>query len=313
MRTVDEYRAQFLRESAASRQASRDMSMDALSTPGLLPSAHEMHTRILAALDAVEGTNIPALPHTPPTPLEDNRHKSAHQRGGNQYGSYTVRPVSPRQLAYLRHLLATRDYSHKIGPVRASINRAATALSSPDTEGTLSLSHVRNVITVLKEDCPVIDHPAAHAEMSRLTEGQERFLTSLIRDRDTSGITVPADLSSLSKDDASALINTLKSSPYRSRPASPDLTEGMYRTPAGRIFKVQKSRESGRLYAKELVNGTFTYAQGAMRLISPADRMSLEDAQAYGRQTGTCCVCARELTNPESIAAGIGPICAGKL
>jgi len=28
---------------------------------------------------------------------------------------------------------------------------------------------------------------------------------------------------------------------------------------------------------------------------------------------GRCCVCARPLTNPESIDAGVGPECAGKL
>ena len=30
-----------------------------------------------------------------------------------------------------------------------------------------------------------------------------------------------------------------------------------------------------------------------------------------GKQTGTCCCCGRALTNPVSISAGIGPICAG--
>jgi len=30
-----------------------------------------------------------------------------------------------------------------------------------------------------------------------------------------------------------------------------------------------------------------------------------------GKETGTCCCCGRALTNPVSIAAGIGPICAG--
>ena len=29
----------------------------------------------------------------------------------------------------------------------------------------------------------------------------------------------------------------------------------------------------------------------------------------YGIETGSCCMCNRELTNPESVAAGIGPIC----
>lgn len=35
-------------------------------------------------------------------------------------------------------------------------------------------------------------------------------------------------------------------------------------------------------------------------------------AIAYGKRTGVCCVCGRELTDPASIEAGIGPICEGK-
>lgn len=35
-------------------------------------------------------------------------------------------------------------------------------------------------------------------------------------------------------------------------------------------------------------------------------------AVAYGRRFGACCKCGRELTNPASIEAGIGPICAEK-
>jgi hypothetical protein len=34
-------------------------------------------------------------------------------------------------------------------------------------------------------------------------------------------------------------------------------------------------------------------------------------AIAYGKLTGRCSVCGRELTDPVSVAAGIGPICAG--
>lgn len=32
----------------------------------------------------------------------------------------------------------------------------------------------------------------------------------------------------------------------------------------------------------------------------------------YGHELGSCGVCGRTLTDPESIAAGIGPVCAGK-
>lgn len=38
----------------------------------------------------------------------------------------------------------------------------------------------------------------------------------------------------------------------------------------------------------------------------------IEAVADIGRATGRCCVCARELTDAESIAAGIGPVCAAK-
>lgn len=38
----------------------------------------------------------------------------------------------------------------------------------------------------------------------------------------------------------------------------------------------------------------------------------LAASKAYGKELGRCGVCGRTLTDPESIAAGIGPICAAK-
>ena len=38
----------------------------------------------------------------------------------------------------------------------------------------------------------------------------------------------------------------------------------------------------------------------------------LEASKAYGREIGSCGVCGRTLTNEESRAAGIGPVCAGR-
>jgi hypothetical protein len=42
------------------------------------------------------------------------------------------------------------------------------------------------------------------------------------------------------------------------------------------------------------------------------DGAPLAAAVRYGKLTGRCCSCGRELTDPASIEAGIGPICAGK-
>lgn len=100
--------------------------------------------------------------------------------------------------------------------------------------------------------------------------------------------------------------------------AAESLSEGMYRRAAdGEVFKVQKSKTSGNLYAKQLTVsdgvGSFEYAAGAIRTLKASDRMTLDQAKAFGHQTGVCCACGRTLTNPESIAAGIGPICGGRL
>jgi len=92
-------------------------------------------------------------------------------------------------------------------------------------------------------------------------------------------------------------------------------TEGMY-AKGGEVYKVQRAvHGSGHLYVKRLDKATqsFEYAPGILRQLTMADRMTLAEAKAYGALYGVCCVCARTLTNEESIAAGIGPVCAGRL
>jgi hypothetical protein len=51
-----------------------------------------------------------------------------------------------------------------------------------------------------------------------------------------------------------------------------------------------------------------------VKLVWSSDRTpSREELIAEGKRTGICQVCNRKLTNPDSIAAGIGPICAGRI
>lgn len=38
----------------------------------------------------------------------------------------------------------------------------------------------------------------------------------------------------------------------------------------------------------------------------------IEAARAYARETGQCCFCGKQLTDPRSLAVSYGPICAGK-
>lgn len=94
---------------------------------------------------------------------------------------------------------------------------------------------------------------------------------------------------------------------------------GIYKDPdSDRIFKVYQSTQSGRMLCKILVvdkfekKGRFQYQGMASRWVSKEWKLSLEEAKKFGQIYGVCCVCGRTLTDEESVANGIGPICAGK-
>jgi hypothetical protein len=88
------------------------------------------------------------------------------------------------------------------------------------------------------------------------------------------------------------------------------VTPGFYLCNAG-AFKVKAGKESGRLYAMKFDTNTgkFAYDKGAIFNLRPETRMTKEQAAAYGRKTGVCLICGRQLTDPTSVAQGIGPIC----
>lgn len=102
------------------------------------------------------------------------------------------------------------------------------------------------------------------------------------------------------------------------QPAVP-ATEGWYRR-GDEVFQVVRS-EIGNLYAKKLVPPTkpgktgwsFEYAPKVAQQLSGDDRLTLAEAKRLGSLFGICVVCGSELSNPTSVAEGIGPVCSGRL
>jgi hypothetical protein len=101
----------------------------------------------------------------------------------------------------------------------------------------------------------------------------------------------------------------------------PVTEDGMYRL-GETVYKVQIAvHGSGKLYAKRLVHQSddtwrFVFESGAIRKLGAADKMTLEEAKAFGKLYEVCCVCGATLTDDSpggSIEQGIGPICAGKV
>lgn len=84
---------------------------------------------------------------------------------------------------------------------------------------------------------------------------------------------------------------------------------------AGSIY-VKAGREYEADYYGKITGGIFVPVSGCPDHVGPRlVEISANPAEQFrlsGIETGECCCCGRELTNPESIAAGIGPICAGR-
>lgn len=130
----------------------------------------------------------------------------------------------------------------------------------------------------------------------------------------------------LTKTGATKLIDLLKSFPEHTRPTTPrgnahyaPVEDGFYVVDATDdapelVLKVQTSPTSGRQYAKALDGTTWEYAPGAIRKVRNGDAvpLTLDKAKELGQLYGVCVRCGRTLTDEGSIAAGIGPICAGK-
>lgn len=88
--------------------------------------------------------------------------------------------------------------------------------------------------------------------------------------------------------------------------------EGYWMTPAGdRVFKVQENLNGSGLYAKILDGEQWKYLSGGRITMSTLGVVPLTEARAsqYGQLYGQCMICGRKLTDEESIARGIGPIC----
>lgn len=166
--------------------------------------------------------------------------------------------------------------------------------------------------------------PALPAQQQRATEKQIDFINSLLTRHemtDTNRRSVEAALlRGIDKVEASQIIDWIKALPRKATPSAKKTEdvnlEGMHRL-NGDIYKVQVAvHGSGRLYAKKLTqhgdDWSFEFAPGVIYKLSSATKMTLEQAKEFGALYGTCCVCGRTLTNEESIAEGIGPICGSR-
>jgi hypothetical protein len=162
---------------------------------------------------------------------------------------------------------------------------------------------------------------------------QEAFLKSLIANRDPADVKdIRAVLNTAAKPEnggvnralASAMIKALLQIPTKTSTAktvdTSKIEDGYYvRMQSGEpvVYVVVPGKE-GRKYAKRLVihghgRAKWEYAKGAIYNFTDASPLTAQEAARLGHLHGVCVVCAKALTDPESVKAGIGPVCESKL
>jgi hypothetical protein len=83
-----------------------------------------------------------------------------------------------------------------------------------------------------------------------------------------------------------------------------------------KVDKPQRGAYKGRTYLSVQASDDFHLVRGAAAQLAIFQAIGFNPQKAmtdYGHQLGRCGICHRTLTDPESIARGIGPVCAGKI
>lgn len=148
-----------------------------------------------------------------------------------------------------------------------------------------------------------------------MTPAQEKFISTLLAERDLTDTKYAGftEAPRMTRVQAHESIDALLDLPTLK--VAERCGEGVYFL-NGRVFKVKVAvHGSGRLYAQELdpETGRWSRASGMVNALTEENRMTPEQAAEFGRLYGVCALCGRTLTDEESIARGIGPVCAGKL
>ena len=143
------------------------------------------------------------------------------------------------------------------------------------------------------------------------SQAQLNFIGTLVAERE---YTLDVDLDTLTKQSASELISALLALPKQTAD-KPMVPVGFYLNGDDVYRVVQSKSNTNNFYAKRLDvhSGRWEYAPGAIKNLVDAPKLTIEVAASMGARYGICVVCGRTLTAEESVEAGIGPICSGKL
>jgi hypothetical protein len=227
-------------------------------------------------------------------------HRKGGSRGANGYGEYKVRNASPKQIAFIEKLLATKNHNYNnLNLAELNVQGAGEVINS-----LLSCDNKAGVVT------PPTERQVQFAQsLVTSKEGGQGLLANVLQAKGVH------ELSQLSRGDVSAIINSLKNV----KDAPMKITEvGAYLLD-GTIYSIRQSNESKKWSVWTYEGGNVNkYVRNdvvkneVLKKVEPKDRLTLELAIKYSAQVGICVHCGRTLTLLKSVAGGMGAICAKK-
>jgi hypothetical protein len=226
-------------------------------------------------------------------------HRKGGSRGANGYGEYTVRNASPKQIAFIEKLLATKNHNYNnLNLAELNVQGAGEVINS-----LLSCDNKAGVVI------PPTDRQVQFAQsLVTSKEGGQGLLANVLQAKGVH------ELSQLGRADVSAIINSLKNV----KDAPMKITEvGAYLLD-GTIYSIRQSNESKKWSVWTYSAEANKYVRNdvvkneVLKKVEPKDRLTLELAIKYSAQVGICVHCGRTLTLLKSVAGGMGAICAKK-
>lgn len=250
----------------------------------------------------------------------------AGSAASNQFGTFKVRYATEPQHRFMQSLIARKDIRHLAEHRTMPLDPAEVV--SRITERRVNKRAASDLIDRLLA-CPDRPGTVSAAGAPKASDKQLGLIRKLLGEK---AITpedrakVEAALDTLSTKGASATIDKLMALPKTTVPTPAiELAAGMYiDDTTGEMLRVYLGQQSGQLLCKKVVKVEapaegereydLEYQGRADRFVTAAyRRMNLDEAKVWGKATGHCCVCARRLDVPESVDAGIGPKCAGRI
>jgi len=226
-------------------------------------------------------------------------HRKGGSTGANGYGEYKVRNASPKQVAFIEKLLATKNHNYNnLNLAELNVQGAGEIINA-----LLSCDNKAGVVI------PPTEKQLQFAQaLVTSKEGGQGLLANVLQSKGVH------ELSQLSRGDVSAIINSLKlvkDAPMKITEVGAYLLDGI-------IYSIRQSNESKKWSVWTYSADVNKYVRNdvvkkeVLKKVEPKDRLTLELAIKYSAQVGICVHCGRTLTLLKSVAGGMGAICAKK-